>query len=194
MITSDKYKIHWWGIGANGSATMFWAFTNMFDMPSKKGAGGRRNNYDNNSFKNGYKKIVSTRNPYEWITAVLFDHNQLDNFEDYLTDNLMNLELMKQVKQWEEDGFTPDYFIKCDDMYGSLLEIPELKAKTEELGDELFFTINTPDYDELGKGRQRLVEGGWKQYWNQELVDNVLSNKYLKRLFDLTGYDEDSWK
>ena len=178
MITSDKYKIHWWGIGANGSATMFWAFTNLFNMPTKKGAGGRRNNYDNNSFKNGYKKIVNTRNPYEWITAVLFDHNQLDNFDDYLKKNLMNLELMKQVKEWEEDGFTPDYFIKCDDMYGSLMEIPELKEKAEELGDELFFIINTPDYDELGKGRQRLVEGGWKQYWNQELVDNILANKY----------------
>ena len=84
MITSDKYKIHWWGIGANGSATMFWAFTNLFNMPTKKGAGGRRNNYDNNSFKNGYKKIVNTRNPYEWITAVLFDLYQLYNFDDYL--------------------------------------------------------------------------------------------------------------
>ena len=104
MITSDKYKIHWWGIGANGSATMFWAFTNLFNMPTKKGAGGRRNNYDNNSFKNGYKKIVNTRNPYEWITAVLLDHNQLDNFDDYLKKNLMNLELMKQVKEWEEDA------------------------------------------------------------------------------------------
>ena len=194
MITSDKYKIHWWGIGANGSATMFWAFTNLFGMPTKKGAGGRRNNYDNNSFKDGYKKIVNTRNPYEWITAVLFDHKQLDNFDDYLKNNLMNLELMKQVKEWEEDGFTPDYFIKCDDMYGSLMEIPELKEKAEELGDELFFIINTPDYDELGKGRQRLVEGGWKQYWNQELVDNILANKYFKRLLELTGYDEESWK
>tara|TARA_R100001594_G_scaffold65254_2_gene99490 strand:+ start:1327 stop:1911 length:585 start_codon:yes stop_codon:yes gene_type:complete len=194
MITSDKYKIHWWGIGANGSATMFWTLTNLFNMPSKKGAGGRRNNYDNNSFKKGYKKIVNTRNPYEWITAVLFDHNQLDNFDVYLKNNLMNLELMRQVKEWEKDGFTPDYFINCDDMYGSLLKIPELKAKAEELGDELFFTVNTPDYDTLGKGRQRLVKGGWKQYWNQELVDNVLANKYLKRLFDLTGYDEESWK
>ena len=36
MITSDKYKIHWWGIGANGSATMFWAFTNLFNMPTKR--------------------------------------------------------------------------------------------------------------------------------------------------------------
>ena len=58
----------------------------------------------------------------------------------------MNLELMKQVKEWEEDGFTPDYFIKCDDMYGSLMEIPELKEKAEELGDELFFTINTDHF------------------------------------------------
>ena len=194
MITSDKHKIHWWGAGANGSASMFWAFTNLFKMPFSKGAGGRRNNYEKDSFKKGYKKIVNMRNPYEWITAVLFDHKQLDNFDDYLKNNLMNLELMKQVKQWEEDGFTPDYFIKCDDMYGSLMEIPELKEKAEELGDELFFIINTPDYDELGKGRQRLVEGGWKQYWNQELVDNLLANKYLKRLFELTGYDEESWK
>jgi len=194
MITSDKYKIHWWGIGANGSATMFWAFTNMFDMPSKKGAGGRRNNYDNNSFKDGYKKIVNTRNPYEWITAVLFDHNQLDNFEDYLTNNLMNLELMKQVKQWEEDGFTPDYFIRCEDMYNSLLSIPELEEDAVVYTFDLLPVINTPDYDELGKGRQRLVEGGWKQYWNQELVDDILTNKYLKRLFKLTGYDEESWK
>ena len=46
-------------------------------------------------------------------------------------------------------------------------------------------TVNTPDYDELGKGRQRLVEGGWKQYWNQELADTVLANKYANRLFEL---------
>jgi hypothetical protein len=194
MITSDKHKIHWWGVGANGSASMFWAFTNLFKMPFSKGAGGRRNNYEKDSFKKGYKKIVNMRNPYEWITAVLFDHGYLDDFENYIKNNLMNLICISQVKKWEEDGFTPDYFIKCDDMYNSLLEIPELKKETEELGDELFFTINTPDYDELGKGRQRLVEGGWKQYWNQELVDVLLSNKYANKLFELTGYDKESWK
>ena len=194
MITSDEYKIHWWGIGANGSASMFWAFTNIFNMPSKKGAGGRRNNYDNKSFKKGYKKIVNTRNPYEWITAVLFDHKQLDNFDDYIRNNLMNLELMKQVKQWEEDNITPDYFIKCDDMYGSLLKIPELKEDAEEHEEKLKEKVNTPKYDILGKGRARLVEGGWKPYWNQDLADLLLSNKYANRLFDLTGYDKESWK
>ena len=41
MITSDKHKVHWWGIGANGSASMFWALTNIFDMPFSKGDGER---------------------------------------------------------------------------------------------------------------------------------------------------------
>ena len=194
MITSDEYKIHWWGIGANGSASMFWAFTNIFNMPSKKGAGGRRNNYDKDSFKKGYKRIVNVRNPYEWITAVLFDHNRLDELELFISDKLMDIQCIEQVKIWEEDGFTPEYFIKCDDMYGSLLKIPELKEKTEEFGERLSIRINTPEYDILGKGRQRLVEGGWKQYWNQDLVDLLLANKYANRLFEITGYDKESWK
>lgn len=194
MITSDEYKIHWWGIGANGSASMFWAFTNIFNMPSKKGAGGRRNNYDNDSFKKGYKRIVNVRNPYEWITAVLFDHNRLDELELFISDRLMDIQCIEQVKIWEEDGFTPEYFIKCDDMYGSLLKIPELKEKTEEFGERLSIRINTPEYDILGKGRQRLIEGGWKQYWNQDLVDLLLANKYANRLFEITGYDKESWK
>ena len=75
MITSDKHKIHWWGAGANGSASMFWALTNIYKMPFSKGAGGRRNNYEKDKFVDGYKKIVNVRNPYEWITAVLFDHD-----------------------------------------------------------------------------------------------------------------------
>ena len=106
----------------------------------------------------------------------------------------MNLICISQVKQWEEDGFTPDYFINCEDMYGSLLMIPHLKVETLQDTYELMQVINTPDYDELGKGRQRLVEGGWKQYWNQELADTVLANKYANRLFELTGYDKESWK
>ena len=194
MITSDEYKIHWWGIGANGSASMFWAFTNIFNMPSKKGAGGRRNNYDKDSFKKGYKRIVNVRNPYEWISAVLFDHDKLDDIELYLSDKLMDIQCIEQVKIWEDDGFTPEYFIKCDDMYGSILKIPELKEKAEEFGEKLSLRINTPKYDILGKGRQRLVEGGWKQYWNQDLADTLLANKYANRLFELTGYDKDSWK
>ena len=84
MITSDEYKIHWWGIGANGSASMFWALTNIFDMPFSKGDGGKRNDYEKDNFIEGYKKIVNVRNPYEWITAVLFDHNELDNFDYYI--------------------------------------------------------------------------------------------------------------
>jgi len=188
MITSDEYKIHWWGVGANGSASMFWAFSNIFKMPVNK-----RNNFEL-PFKTGYKKIVNVRNPYEWITAVIFDHGQLENFDSYIRNDLMNLQCLYQVKEWEDNNFTPDYFIRCEDMYGSLMKIPELKDKTEEFGDELFFTINTPDYDELGKGRKRLVENGWKQYWNQELVDIVLANKYVERLFDLTEYDKESWK
>ena len=194
MITSDKHKVHWWGIGANGSASMFWALTNIFDMPFSKGDGGKRNDYEKDNFIKGYKKIVNVRNPYEWITAVLFDHNELDNFDYYIKNKLMNLICISQVKQWEEDGFTPDYFINCEDMYGSLLMIPHLKVETLQDNYELMQVINTPDYDELGKGRQRLVEGGWKQYWNQELADVVLSNKYANRLFELTGYDKESWK
>lgn len=194
MITSEEYKIHWWGIGANGSASLYWAFTNIFNMPSKKGAGGRRNNYDKDSFIDGYKKIVNVRNPYEWITAVLFDHDSLNEMELHLGDKIMDIHCIKQVKIWEEDNITPDYFIKCEDMYGSLLKIPVLKEKTEELGEKLKLRINTPDYDVLGKGKQRFVEGGWKQWWNQDLADLLLSNKYANRLFELTGYDKESWK
>ena len=106
----------------------------------------------------------------------------------------MDIQCIEQVRIWEEDGFTPEHFIKCDDMYGSILKIPELKEKAEEFGEKLSLRINTPKYDILGKGRQRLVEGGWKQYWNQDLADLLLSNKYASRLFELTGYDKDSWK
>ena len=55
MITSDKHKIHWWGVGANGSASMFWALTNIFKMPFSKGAGGKRNDYEKQNFKKGKK-------------------------------------------------------------------------------------------------------------------------------------------
>ena len=106
----------------------------------------------------------------------------------------MNLICISQVKEWEEDNFTPDYFIRCEDMYGSLLNIPELEEDAVTNTFELLPVVNTPEYDELGKGRQRLVEGGWKQYWNQELADTVLANKYANRLIELTGYDKESWK
>jgi hypothetical protein len=37
------------------------------------------------------------------------------------------------------------------------------------------------------------VASGWKQYWNQELVDFILEDKYVNRLFE-AGYDKESWK
>ena len=71
---------------------------------------------------------------------------------------------------------------------------PNLTSKTLQYTHELMSKVNTPNYDELGKGRQRLVKSGWKQYWNQEIVDFILANKYVDRLFTLTGYDRESWK
>ena len=197
MITSHEYKFHWWGVGANGSASMFWALTNIFDVPidaSKTDINHCNRNTIGDKFISGYDIIVNVRNPYEWIVASLFDLRVLDNFEEYIRENLMNIQCIKELEYWENAGITPNHFIKCEDMYGSLLDIPNLTAKTLQDTHQLMSKVNTPDYDELGKGRKRLVESGWKQYWNQELVDFVLANKYVDRLFTLTGYDRESWK
>jgi len=75
-------------------------------------------------------------------------------------------------------------------MYGSLLKIPSLKAKTLELKDQLIPQVNTVGYNKWGKGRQRLVESG---YWNEKNVAIALENKYFNKLFE-AGYDKEDWK
>ena len=177
MMTSHRYKFHWWGIGANGSASMSWALNNIFKIPYevKDVNFGRRNSMGDN-FLEGYDILVNARNPYEWIVASMFDLDVLDIFDEWLRENLMNVQCIMQVKMWEDAGVEPTHFIRCEDMYGSLLSIPRLKAKTLQDTHELMSAINTPDYDKLGKGRNRLVASGWKQYWNQELVDFILKS------------------
>jgi len=196
MMTSHRYKFHWWGIGANGSASMSWALNNIFNVPYEvKDLNFGRRNSMGDDFWEDYDILVNARNPYEWIVASLFDLDVLDSFDEYLRENLMNVQCVMQVKMWEDAGVEPTHFIRCEDMYGSLLKLPRLKEgiETENLSKDLMSAVNTPDYDKLGKGRNRLVASGWKQYWNQELVDFILENKYVNRLFE-AGYDKESWK
>ncbi len=160
MMTSHRLKLHWWGIGANGSASMSYALSNVFNVPYEvKDLNYGRRNSMGDDFWEGYDILVNARNPYEWIVASLFDLDVLDHFDEYLRENLMNVQCVMQVKMWEDAGVNPTHFIRCEDMYGELMKLPKLKevVETENLSDKLMATVNTPNYDKVGKGRQRLV-------------------------------------
>jgi len=191
MITSHVYKVHWWGVAANGSASMCWAFQNIFRIDYDKDNinCGRRNTVGT-KFIDGYEIIVNARNPFNHVVAEMYDLEHLENFDEFIKTGLGTLQCVKQVKWWEEAGITPTRYIKCEDMYGSLLKIPSLKAKTLECKDQLIPQINTVGYNRWGKGRQRLVES---KYWNEENVAIALENKYFNRLFE-AGYDKEGWK
>ena len=191
MITSHEYKIHWWGVGANGSASMCWAFQNIFRIDYDKDNinCGRRNTVGT-KFIDGYEIIVNARNPFNHVVAEFYELEHLENFDEFIKTRLGTLQCVKQVKWWEEAGITPTRYIKCEDMYGSLLKIPSLKAKALEVKDRLMPAINTVGYYNYGKGRQRLVEKG---YLTEENVAIALENECFNKLFE-AGYDKEGWK
>ena len=73
MITSHEYKLHWWGVGANGSASMCWAFQNIFMVPYKNNINCGRRNTVGTEFIDGYEIIVNARNPFTHVIAEMHD-------------------------------------------------------------------------------------------------------------------------
>ena len=187
---SNKFKYVWWGIGACGSGTMSTILKDEFDLNSDSS----RNTQGVPKGKEDYTLIVNVRNPYCWEISSYLDlvkgpekKWQDGMFEQYLEEG-GNDAILLQLEVWEDK--LPDYFIRCEDMYSELQKIPIL-ANHEPSGgwESVKKTITNPTYK---RTREPITKEILSSYWNKDLIE-MYSERY-KRLFEITGYNLDSWK
>jgi hypothetical protein len=200
---SQKYKFFCWTPARTGSTH----FTNIlqklgfesahFNDETKKLSNFKLGVHHNHTcifFENhwDYKFITSMRNPYSLIVSRLGIINS-----DSIEDN------NKILKKWTENmsqnpldfngGCTcyherkPDYTIRLEHLYEDWLKLPFVPNHGLNLSGEL---------EKLTKVRlnNSANDGGdyWKKYYDQVLADLVYYNH--PDLFELFGYDKDSWK
>ncbi len=189
---SDNLKFIWWGSGACGSQSMQTLLEKEFDCKCsiKQPDGGfqsTRNKAGIPKGKEEYTLIINIRNPYYWELSGYLDSVKEGlsmSFKEYLKNDTQGV-----VKGHYESikKYKPDYFIRCEDMYSDMLKIPNLAARAEQ--EWVKAEINNPSY----KGsRKKITKKILSQYWNEGLAKEF-SKKY-KEMFEITGYDVDSWK
>jgi len=190
---SDTNRFVWWNVGASATRTTSGLLKLYYDMCIKDSISGDliEGNYvhENCTPYEDYTIICSVRNPYSWIVKEFDDVVEGgdidDDFENFInTFREDSHQPCSQVMDWENSGKFPDYYIKMEDMYSSFMEIPILANK---MGDELKEGLT------LSEGAP-VVWRKWKPYYNEKLANRLYNYPYIKKLFELTGYDRDSWK
>ena len=181
MNYSDDLKIVWWGVGACGSGTMDSFLRNNYNFK-----GYSRNSSDIPEGKEDYTMITNVRNPYTWELSSYFDLSEGNNmtFEEFLEGGgwVLNPSVLSNNSQ---QHLYADYFIRCEDMYSEIQKIPIFK----ELPSETKEVLSNPRYQ---KSRPFITRTILRDYWTKDLVKKF--SKRYERMFEITGYDMDSWK
>tara|TARA_Y100000389_G_C17263038_1_gene413978 strand:- start:17 stop:637 length:621 start_codon:yes stop_codon:yes gene_type:complete len=146
-----------------------------------------------------YKVVCALRNPYTRAVSSYIDLHaagQETNFENYILNNRYlqypRDEDLFYYKQWEKLK-TPDYFLRLENAEEDLKNIPEYVNNLPVPWEEVVSTISShyggekplDEYDK--KGHQKV-----SRFYNQKLADKVYNHDKL--IFDIGGYNKNSWK
>lgn len=210
MNFSDTYKFIWWSTGGAATRSVAGIFQQGFDLKTDKegkilidSAGSHDVGIPNNC-SDDYKIICNVRNPYSWYVASFTDLDM-----ESLRETGKRLDFAEYVKKTNGYDFNvsiqdrwegiraPDYFIKMEDIRGSIENMPVLQPLPDidwDLHKENYYkhkddkSESHREYDENG------VRCDWKKYYNQELADIVYNEPRMKEMFEISGYERDSWK
>jgi hypothetical protein len=146
-----------------------------------------------------YKIACAIRNPYTRAVSSyidLYDSGEETNFKDYIFKNRYrnypnDFDLF-YYKEWEKLK-TPDYFLRLENAEEDLKNIPEFVNSLTISWENLIEKISVhyggdkplDKYDE--KGHQEI-----SRFYTQKIADEVY--KHDKLVFDIGGYDKNSWR
>lgn len=146
-------------------------------------------------FCNGHENfsfITTMRNPYTMIVPLFKVPAEREkwtqnNFESFLDRLFYGEELPEMYFPcYNYSVRLPDYIIKVESMFEDYLKLPFVKQteyyKSGELEKDCSVKQNSSDYTNFD----------WKSLYNQNIADMVYYN--YAQVFELGGYDKNSWK
>ena len=137
--------------------------------------------------------VCAMKNPYPLVVSSFIDIHAAEphvTFEEYVKEHDF---FGIPYEQWKK---TPDYFIRIESLKSDLESIPQLREGVSddlwnESMDNSIVTNHHANENQLDEYNSNGVQRTDKWY-NQELADIVYERE--KFIFDLCGYDKDSWK
>mgnify|MGYP000019358509 CR=1 FL=1 len=209
MNYSDDFKFVWWSTGGAATRSVCGILGQSFGLNPRDSDRASSHDVGIPEHCSDYKIICNVRNPYSWFVSAFTDEDMHKlksegerlNFSECIKTPEWFRKIALNVhisERWEELGIkNPDYYIKMEDIRGSIENIPILQPTPDidwSLHEENQYKHKDDDsgtyrsYDEKG------VRNDWKKYYTQELADIIYNHPEIKKMFDLTGYDRDSWK
>jgi len=212
MNASKKYQIIWWGTAGCGSRSTgeFLRSCGLDDLYNhevgcKVGDCAFTHTQGIPKECKGYTIICTTRNPYSrTISSYLDEKVQYGNGDDSYTFEywFKNVYMAPNryptfyadfyMGEWDIIGRKPDYYLKIEDLPGTLRNIPDLEGLTiNENAISSYAEGNPHRYENVHDeyiGRFQNI----KKYYTQELADMVYD--VLEEYFIFFNYDKDSWK
>jgi hypothetical protein len=201
---SDKNKYIWWSTGGAATRSVSNLLERHFSMNHKGEGGAPTHNCGIPEGKEDYDIILNIRNPYSWIISSfcdqsIFEYNKKGehlDFDEYVRSRNGYDHNVAISDRWEDLDRGPNYFIKMEDILGSIEKIPCLKVDDDGyeltcVNQGMHKNDSTQKYREYDK---KGVRSDWKKYYNQELADIIYNNPKMRIMFELGAYDKDSWK
>ena len=137
-----------------------------------------------------YDVICTTRNPYERLISGFFYFSKIEKYE--LTSDSFKRFFIKQINNptMFHDAYVgypkiPKYFLKTESLYDDYIKIPFVRdSKLNQCG--LL-------YDLCNKKINNSVHSiSTKDFFTMDMIDYFYDN--FKNLFDIDGYEKDSYK
>ena len=209
MNYSDKFKFVWWSTGGAATRSVTGILQQSFGLNPEDPEGAGSHDVGIPEHCSDYKIICNVRNPYSWIVSSFTDEDMAKlkrdggrlNFDKFIKDpdSFNKIALNTHIyDRWEELGIrAPDYYIKMENIRGSIENIPILQPNPDidwTLHEENQYMHKDDDSKTMRSYDERGVRNDWKDYYNQELADFVYNDPRINKMFNLTGYDRDSWK
>jgi hypothetical protein len=152
-------------------------------------------NHSSNIFNGheNYSLITTLRNPYSLMSSyyIFFGKREelvsQDDFINYLENFFYGLESkFKYLQCYNHSKRTPDYTVRVENMFEDYLKIPFIFESKLNHSGELSNLCNIKNNTTPSKITN------WKLSYNQGSADIVYYN--FAHIFELGGYDRNSWK
>ena len=110
----------------------------------------------------------------------------INNFNTYLTNIFQGEHPINNQNISKYHERTPDYFIKLEQLFEDYSKIPFVRETEFYKSGQLELECSKP------KNKSKPYGVSWKELYTPQTADLVYYNMSL--IFDLCGYDKNSWK
>jgi hypothetical protein len=200
---SDELKYIWWSTGGAATRTVAEILKDHFDCHmGEQGGKAATHHVFIPKGKENYDIILNVRNPYSWVISSfndlsIYNYNKKGvhlDFEEWIRERNGYSHDVAITDRWGDLDGEPNYFIKMEDILGSMKKIPCLQLKPFPDSVENNSTHKSDSTQTYRKYDKNGLRCDWKDYYTQELADLVYNQPEMNKMFKLAGYDKDSWQ